>query len=734
MKRLLHALSALGTNRPWLVLGAALVWLVIAGALSSTLTIDSSRHSMVSEDNPHQALQARFFERFGVPNTMIVVISGSDAEHRRQVAQSLHDRLDTLPGLSGRSLARIDADTMAEVLFVQTSLRPEQGTDNEGYLQSEDETRHYVLLFPDIEGTQQAAEVEPIVHQIREARDEVLADIGDPTITADLTGPAALVVDEQVEISRGIAITSVGTGLAILLILFAAFRSVRYALLALVPVATGVVSTMAVARLLFGELNMVTSSCSSILLGLGIDFGVFLLSRYGEFVRGGCDTSEAIHRTMERAGIALVIGSVTTAVAFLTTTTTEFTAYATLGVIVSAGLLLMMASTLIMMPALLWLSGRNKTWVPPEIVGLNWLLRLVERSYRFAVVLAVLGVVAGAIAVPNLRFNTRFYDFIPERAESARALLAIERDPLVTPLRATVPVEGIEPARELADRLRALDSVAAVHSPTDALPPLNLDRLRARIALEPDENSADSFRRAWQTASNIVARGGYVPSDLPEVLQAQFVSLDGEAVALQVIPAGDIWDPSVAARFYREVIAVAPEATGMAMHIDAHLRFIREGFTRAAAMAAFLILLVLAIAFRTVRDASLAFLPCVLGFAWMLGVMVLIDFPFDAANIVVLPLILGIGVDAGVHLMERVRQSERETADGIASLSEVVGGTGSAVALASCTTMAGFAMLMLADYGAMQSLGLLMTIGIGCCLVASLWVLPAILKWTGRAH
>ncbi len=734
MTKLLQSLASLGTHRPWWVLGAALVWLVVAAALASTLTVDSSRHSMVSEDNPHQALQAQFFDRFGVPDGMIVVISGGQTEQRRQVAQALHERFDTIPELSGRSLARIDADTMAEVLFVQTRLRPERGTDEEGYLQSEDGSRHYVLLFPEVEGTQQAAEVEPVVSAIRVQRDEVLQEIGDVGITADLTGPAALVVDEQVEISRGIAVTSVGTGVAILLILLLAFRSVRYALLALLPVATGVVSTMAVARLLYGELNMVTSSCSSILLGLGIDFGVFLLSRYGEFMRGGIDVEQAIRQTMARAGIALLIGSVTTAVAFLTTTTTEFTAYATLGVIVAVGLLLMMACTLVMMPPLLWLSGSNSVWTPPEIKGLGWLTDVVELTYRPAVIVAFVGVIAGAAVTPSLTFNTRFYDFIPARAESARALAAIERDALVTPLRATVPVEGIEPARALADELRALDSVAAVHSPTDALPPLNLDRLRARIALEPDENSADSFRRAWQTASNIVERGGYSPTDLPAVLQAQFVSVDGEAVALQVIPEGDIWDPAVAAQFYREVIAVAPQATGMAMHIDAHLRFIREGFTRAAALAALVIMLVLGAAFRSLRDAALAFLPCVVGFGWMLGLMVAIGFPFDAANIVVLPLILGIGVDAGVHLMERVRQSERERPDGVASLREVVVGTGGAVALASCTTMAGFAMLMLADYGAMQSLGLLMTIGIACCLVASLWVLPAVLKWTGRAR
>jgi predicted RND superfamily exporter protein len=98
----------------------------------------------------------------------------------------------------------------------------------------------------------------------------------------------------------------------------------------------------------------------------------------------------------------------------------------------------------------------------------------------------------------------------------------------------------------------------------------------------------------------------------------------------------------------------------------------------------------------------------------------------------VLPLILGIGVDAGVHLMERVRQSELE--HGMARLDDVLLGTGASVALASTTTLAGFAALMLADYGAMQSLGRVMSLGMVSCMLASLIALPALLVAMKRAH
>jgi len=125
--------------------------------------------------------------------------------------------------------------------------------------------------------------------------------------------------------------------------------------------------------------------------------------------------------------------------------------------------------------------------------------------------------------------------------------------------------------------------------------------------------------------------------------------------------------------------------------------------------------------------------PPVLGFSWMLGIMATVGFDLDAANIIILPLIMGLGVDAGVHLVHRMRQSAEERT-GVASLSDVVRGTGSAVLLASCTTAIGFASLTLADYGAMTSLGAAMTLGVLTSMLASLVVLPSLMVVLGKAR
>jgi predicted RND superfamily exporter protein len=719
---------------PRRVLWIAFALLVVAGALAATIQVDGSRHTMVSADHPHQARQVAWFERFGYPNTLVLVVSGGEAEERRALIDAFAADVRTEDALRDRVIARVGPSDLAELLLLGPRPRPPVGVDALGYLSSPDGHQHYAIVEPSVEGTQQAHEVAPVVERVRAARDSAQrlgeGDDGASAVQADVTGPAALVVDEEREIRRGILTTSGATALLVFLLLWANFRTVRHALLALTPVVLGVVVTMAFARVAFGELNMVTSSCSSILLGLGIDYGVFLLSRYGALLRAGQERDAAIRGMARKTGMALVIGGVTTALAFLTTATTEFTAYARLGVIIAVGLGGMLLATLLLMPSLLQVVGGQTALRSPSFPAWDPAGRWAPLVSRSVVVVAVVATLVSGWVATGVGFNSRFYDFLPDATESARALRAIEHDPLVTPLRANVAVDDLEEARALTERLRALATVGTVHSPTDAFAPVDVERLRARLAGGMPPNPPEALERAWTTALRVSERGAILPSDLPALLRLQHVSADQRAVGLHIVPSSSIWDAAFAAEFAQEVQSVAPEATGLAMHVSAHLGFIRDGFLRAAAASAVLILLVLAFAFRGLRAALLAFLPALVGFTWMLGVMRLFGIPFDPANVVALPLLLGIGVDAGVHLMHRYEESR--VAHGVARFDEVVGETGAAVALASATTASGFGALLLADYGAMVSLGLLMTLGIGTTLLASLVVLPALLVMAGK--
>jgi hypothetical protein len=106
------------------------------------------------------------------------------------------------------------------------------------------------------------------------------------------------------------------------------------------------------------------------------------------------------------------------------------------------------------------------------------------------------------------------------------------------------------------------------------------------------------------------------------------------------------------------------------------------------------------------------------------GLLGLLDVPLNPANMIVLPLILGIGIDDGVHVVHDFRsQSGRY---------RISSSTASAVLMTSLTTMVGFGSMMLASHRGLASLGRVLTLGVLCCCITSMFLLPAVLSWLSK--
>ena len=682
------------------------------------------------------------------------------------------------------------------------------GRDERGYLITVDGQHHVISMFPRLTGDD-ITDVLPLVTTLRRIREDALA-AAPAGVTAQLTGLPALIVDEQHYIRRGLFASSVASALAIVVLCLFMLRSFRQTLIAQVPLIFGVVLTLAFVQLRYTNLNLITSSFVSVLLGLGIDFGVHMIYRFNEQRRGGEDVHDAIRSAVKFTGPAIVVGALVTAVAFVATLMTEFTAYAELGVITAVGLAIMVITSLTVLPTLLFRrAGAKIASVAKEPPGFRALTKFVAKARVPILILGVIGGVLGAIGLPRIGFNSRYFDFLPQEADSAQALTLLEKDPLMSPVYANASAEGVEAARAMADRLRALPEVAGVQTATDLLPPLDDARLHALrsglAALSPmpdfaklaarrttaaelipkvtevidgleearfaagqaNQPTADLdaahaaftavkqrleklddagkarlqsiestlgqlLTRAVGTAEQVAKRGGYVPSDLPPLFRERFRGTDGAGMALYVIPSGSAFETETARAFYKAVSAVDPNVSGLAVNINLHETMIVTGFRRAAGLAAILIFLCVAFELRSVRDAILALVPTALGWLWMLGVMAVIDLHFNVANIIALPLVIGIGTAFGVHLMHRCQESAKKHG-GVASLDDLVRSTGGAVVLSALTTIASFAALILGEYGGMKTIGLAMVLGISSCLVASLLVLPALLAVLKRA-
>jgi len=204
-------------------------------------------------------------------------------------------------------------------------------------------------------------------------------------------------------------------------------------------------------------------------------------------------------------------------------------------------------------------------------------------------------------------------------------------------------------------------------------------------------------------------------SDIPESIARRFVSPTGR-YALTIYPRENIWDPPKLAAFIDEVKKIDPTVLGTPLEVHESGRLMRETFMRSAILAFIVIFLMVWIDFRKIRPAAMAVMPLVVGTAWLLGLMGIFGIPFNMANFFAIPILIGIGVDNGVHLAHRMER------DGY--VSSICLSTGKGVMLTALSNAVGFGAMMLAAHRGIASLGQLMAIGGLAFLAAALVAMP----------
>ena len=213
--------------------------------------------------------------------------------------------------------------------------------------------------------------------------------------------------------------------------------------------------------------------------------------------------------------------------------------------------------------------------------------------------------------------------------------------------------------------------------------------------------------------------------DVPEEVRRKFVGAGGRFL-IQIHPKENIWERDAAARFVAELRSVDPDVTGAPVITYEATRLMERAYLQGTAYA-FVLVGVLSLAMlRRIRETLLAMLPLVIGLAWTIGLMRAFGIQFNLANIWGLPLIIGVSAEFGLNVVLRYLEGRRH-AGPLVARSTVV-----AVALAGIQTMVGFGSLMIAAHRGIWSLGLLLTIGMACGLLASLAVLPVVLRLLPR--
>jgi hopanoid biosynthesis associated RND transporter like protein HpnN len=214
-------------------------------------------------------------------------------------------------------------------------------------------------------------------------------------------------------------------------------------------------------------------------------------------------------------------------------------------------------------------------------------------------------------------------------------------------------------------------------------------------------------------------------ADIPAELRSRFVGKTGKLM-LQVAPKGEIFDLKPLKAFLDDVRRVDPRATGEPVMVYESMTIMRDAYRLAFVYAFAAIVVILLVAFRSVKFALIGLVPLVVGILFMVAGMWLCGISFNSANIIVMPLVLGIAVDSGIYIINRFRREDGSAA------SVVLSSTGVGVLLNTLTIMASFGALMVAHHQGVFSIGVVMSLGMVACQIAFMITLPAVLTLVGK--
>ena len=218
---------------------------------------------------------------------------------------------------------------------------------------------------------------------------------------------------------------------------------------------------------------------------------------------------------------------------------------------------------------------------------------------------------------------------------------------------------------------------------------------------------------SWREAKPLI------PGQLPPVLRDRFFATDG-SIAIYAFPAKTVYDPDNLDQLMKEVYGVSKDATGFPTTHQAFSKSVVESFSHGTILALIVCLTWIALVLRSLSGFALASLPLLIGGGWMLGLMSLTGIQYNYANIIALPLVIALAVDYGVWFGYRWRELKNQTPFQVSIIS------GKVIGLAASTELAGLGAITLASYRGVSTMGVSITIGLLCCLIATLFVAPAI--------
>jgi hopanoid biosynthesis associated RND transporter like protein HpnN len=641
---------------------------------------------------------------------------------------------------------------------------------------------------------------EQAVERLRQLVKETEAEV--PGLNVGVTGEPVLESDEMKQSQRDSTVATILSLIVCALIFIFSYNETARPIKATLALIIGLGYTIGYTTLAVGHLNILTITFFPILIGLAIDYGVHLITRFEEELRKGKSKEEAMEKAMVNTGLGIVTGCLTTAAAFYAMAFTNFKGIQEMGIITGGGMVICLIPMMTFLPVLLMRGGHDEKTAHASKEDATPAMRARIERYWLERPVQVIALTIAICALCLTQFHKVFFDYnllhmqskgLPavmfERKlidSSAKSVLfaavvatnaqeAVELERRITNLTTVASVDMMgqfltgDPQSKLAKVTEIKKDVSTIHFQEIDLSPVNIPELSLTLfglkgylglAIDTVEKEGDKelskeltllrksidklrfdmlnkeshlvstqlaayqqalfedLRETFSALANQDDSGPLQVQDLPSALRERFIGITGKQL-LQVYPKSNVWERAEQEKFVQQLRTVDPDVTGTPVQLYEYTSLLKNSYIQASYYALGAIIIMVLIHFRSLSCVVLALLPVVIGVVWTAGAMGLMHIPFNPANIMTLPLVIGIGVTNGIHILNRFAEEVSPT-----FLSK---STGKAVLVSALTTIAGFGSLIPAKHQGIASLGIVMSAGIATCMIASLTFLPALL-------
>ena len=782
----------------------------------------ASVHIQISEDfyrrNALKLLPPDQLDNFGSmfydPNLVPFLhnLNNSFEGEYQQNDEALNSRRDELAAVRFLDGLEMFVDIQSEVLNGESGEGVGQKavdaiTFGETFMLSPNKDMILIFIEPTFNMMIEPAELQESVDGIEKIIKEASTQYG---VIAGLTGSIVLGRDEYKAFTSDSWTVSILALIGIFILFVISFRMWVSPLLAILTVIMGVTWAMGFSSFLVEYLSMMTAMMSVILIGLGIDFSVHIISGYTEKRNQGLDVRISMQETLLRFGPGIITGGITTGLAFLTLMISETVGMQEMGLMAGVGIIFTMLATIIILPTMLVIRERllknfNKS-LPPKDVSYPFLGRIAEFTAKYRWIMGIVFLLFTGFLLKravNMSVDYNYLNMEPVGLESIKLQEElIEAFDLSSDF-VMFTTDNLEDARELTRQAREMETTGWVESISDYLPDSDgleeqyrflqdlrrnlenreirkqmsshdmnmyrkeMERLEANIielqdlaflggqdkvydkAIKLVGEAGDSldrgnitqfinaldtgltkieltyFQQQFSKAfkSTIIEMANTEPltlDNLPSEIKNRFTGKSGNIFIINVYPEKNIWEDSrFLYRFTDEATELSEKATGLPPIFVELMDIMSKDGKKATYLAIIAVFLVLLLDFRSLKYALVGMVPLIFGAIWMTGLMEISGLKFTMMNILAVPLIIGIGIDDGVHILHRWKIEK--------NLDIVYRSTGKAILLTSLTTMLGFGSLWFATYRGLGSMGIALFIGVGTCFLATLFIIPAIL-------